>query len=96
MAENSSIVGGDTISGEEALSDRPPIRVFFTTGKIPGKGNNLESPPYFCKVSLDASGTGDAAPGELGKNVEESSDDDRSDQTSAFMLNDPLIYLCPS
>src|ERR1700677_5365725 len=73
MAENSSTVGGDAISGEEALSDRPPTRVrrssssLFTPGKIPGKGNSLASPPYLSKVSLDAGGTGDTAPGELGK-----------------------------
>jgi len=49
---------------------------------IAGKGNNLASPPYFfCQVSLDAGGTGDTVPGELGKYVEGSSSNDQSDQT---------------
>jgi hypothetical protein len=88
-AENSSAEGVDTMSGEDALSDRPLLRVrrssssLFTPGKMPGKGNNLASPPYFCKVSVDAGGTGDAAPGELGKYVEGRSGKGRSDQTSA-------------
>jgi hypothetical protein len=75
MAENSSREGGDAISGEDALSDSPPLRVrrssssFFTPGKMPGKGNNFASPPYFCKASLDAGGTGDTPLGELGKYV---------------------------
>jgi hypothetical protein len=51
---------------------------------MPGKGNSLASPPYFCKVSLDAGGTGDTAPGELGKYVEGTSGKDRSDQTKAY------------
>lgn len=51
---------------------------------MPGKGNSLASPPYFCKVSLDAGGTGDTAPGELGKYVDGGSGKDRSDQISAY------------
>jgi hypothetical protein len=87
MAENSSRVGGDTISGEEALSDRPPPRVrrssssLFTPVKIPGKGNSLASPPYLSNVSLDAGGTGETAPGELGIYEEAGSSNIRSDQT---------------
>jgi hypothetical protein len=75
LAENSSREGGDAISGEDALSDSPPLRVrrssssLFTPGKMPGKGNNLASPPYLCKASLDAGGTGDTPLGELGKCV---------------------------
>jgi hypothetical protein len=84
-AENSSAVGGEMISGEDALRDRPLPRVcrssssFFTPGKMAGKGNNLASPPYFCRVSLDARGTGDTPLGELGKYEEGVSGKDRLD-----------------
>jgi hypothetical protein len=49
-----------------------------------GNGNNLASPPYFCKVSLDARGTADTPPGELGKYEEGWSGKDRLDQTVAY------------
>jgi len=86
------------MSGEDALSDRPLRRSsssFFTPGKMAGKGNNLASPPYFCKVSLDV-GIGDTALGELGKYEEGWSGKDRLDQTIAYHTKDSLIYLCPS
>jgi len=91
MAENSSTVGGDAISGDEALSDRPPTRVrrsssnLFTPGKIPGKGNSLASPPYLSKVSLDAGGTGDTALGELGK----------YEEAGSFSVLEGLVKLAP-
>ena len=76
-AENSSGVGRYEMSGEDALSDRSLRRSsssFFTLGKTAGKGNSLASPPYFCKVSLDAKGTGDKPLGEpvicLGSNCQ--------------------------
>jgi hypothetical protein len=75
MAENSSRVGGDAISGEDTLSEGPTLQArrsssnLFTPGKMPGKGNSLALPPYFRKASLDAGGTGDTALGELGKYV---------------------------
>jgi hypothetical protein len=56
--------------GGDALSDGPVCHSsssLFTCGKMAGKGNNLASPPYFCKVSLDARGTGETALGELWK-----------------------------
>jgi len=99
MAENSSRVGGDTISGEDALSESPPLRVrrssssLLTPGKMPGKGNNLASPPYFCKASLDAGGTGDTALGELGRYVEGSGNNRIRPK---YDLHDHFVYLCPS
>jgi hypothetical protein len=58
------------MSGEDGLSDRYSSSSIFTPGKMVGEGNNLASPPYFCKVSLDAWGTTDTALGELGKHEE--------------------------
>jgi hypothetical protein len=87
------------MSGEDALSERPLRRSssnLFTLGKMAGKGNNLASPPYFCKVSLDARGTGDTALGELGKYEEGWSGNNRLDQTIAYRTKDLLIYLCLS
>lgn len=60
-----------------------------------GKGNNLASPPYFCKVSLDAGGTGDTALGELGKYEEGWSDKDRLDQTIVYRTKiHSLTFVC--
>jgi len=75
------------MSGEDALSDSPLRRSsssFFTPGKMAGKGNNLASPPYFCKVSLDGGGTEDTALGEQGKYEERWSGKSRLDQTIAY------------
>ncbi len=74
------------ISGEDALRD----------SQMAGKGNNLASPPYFCRVSLDARGTGDTPLGELGKYEEGVSGKYRLDQIIANHAKDSLIYLCLS
>jgi len=100
MAESSSRVGEDAILGEDALSSGPPLRVrrssssLFMPGKIPGKGINLASPRNLSKASLDVRGTGNTAPGELGKYVG-SSGNNRTNQTGAFHLDDHSIYLYP-
>ncbi len=85
------------MSGEDALSDRPLRRSsssFVTPGNMAGKGHNLESLPYFCKVSLDTGGTGDTALGELGKYEVGWSGKSRLDQTIAYHTND-FIHLPP-
>jgi hypothetical protein len=55
-----------------------------------GKGNNLASPPYFCKVSL---GTDDTALGELGKYEEGWSGKSRLDQTIAYHIGSTHLPL---
>ena len=87
------------MSGEDVSSDRPLRRScssLFTPGKMGGKGGSLASLLYFCKVSLDAGGTGDTALGELGKYEEGWSGRSRLNQTIAYHTKDSLIYLCPS
>lgn len=55
----------------------------FTPWKMTGKGNDLASPPYFCKASLDDTrGTGKYEDGWSGKS--------RLDQTIAYHTKDSL------
>jgi len=58
------------MSGEDAMNDRPQrgsSSSLFTPGKMVGKGNNLASPLYFGKTSLDAGSIGDIGEGKYGE-----------------------------